>query len=93
MPSRTKTEVRSIPFKKDGASLYAWLEKHLKRRAEYERLVLFFRPQDGNLPLVEILDAAITFTQSYSKRHRQCLRLIFVFDPVVTWKWINYPPR
>lgn len=88
----TKTEVRRIPLNiKESASLEAWLEKYLKRRDQYERLVLFSRLQNVKLPISELIDLAIEFTRRHSKRRRQWLRIIYVLDPAVTWRWLKYP--
>lgn len=92
LPPGSKTEVKKIPSSiKTGASLDAWQEKYLKKRSGYESLVLFCRLQDIDLPVSEMVGAAINFTQRYSEQRNQCLRIIFILDPAIIWKWLNYP--
>lgn len=87
-----KTNLRAIPPDlTEGTQLETWLERYLRDHDKYEHLVLYCLPRDDGSQEVDLVRTALQFTQRYRKRQRQWLRVIFVFDPRGTWRWLSLP--
>ena len=74
-----------------GQALRQWLEKHMDRNAETERLVVFHDLKGTTAQLAEQVEAALAVCQRFRRRRGQWMRIILALDPYHTWRWLKLP--
>jgi hypothetical protein len=76
----------------DSTRLEHWLEHFLKQHQKLEQLILCHRMKDvTSEQMIALIQTAITFCQRQHAKKRW-MRLLFVFDPSSTWKWLSVEP-
>lgn len=75
----------------DGRAIERWLDKFLGQCKTHERLVVYRDLRGNPEQLADQVKAALKVCDRYSKRRDQWLRVIFAFDPISTWEWLQLP--
>jgi hypothetical protein len=75
----------------DGERLHTWLDHHLQAHGRCERLVVYHRLSDsGQGDLESLVKIALSFCVRHQSRKRW-MRILFLFDPSATWRWLSLP--
>jgi hypothetical protein len=74
-----------------GEQLNAWLVHHLQTYAGYERLIIYQRLTGCKQEdMASLVDAAWHFCRHHQVPQRW-MRVLFLFDPPGTWRWLSLP--
>lgn len=73
------------------ADLDRWLDAFMLRNADHDYLLAYYALTESNQEeLRELVRAALDYCRT-KRSKKQTLRVIFVFDPQSTWRWLTLP--
>ncbi|HHE72712.1 MAG TPA: hypothetical protein ENL34_10580 [Chloroflexi bacterium] len=76
-----------------GERLRSWLDRHMQIHSIHERLVAYYRPRSkAPKDLESLVREALIFCDRHQSR-RRWMRVLFLFDPQVTWAWLSLSPN
>jgi hypothetical protein len=91
LPDDVKAECREIPLDiSNAADLQQWLKQFLTDRKNHERLIVYQRLSVSVQDLAAYVEAALDFCKRHPSPNRW-LRILLVFDPATTWRWVSMP--
>ena len=78
---------------REGPALEEWLRSYCEEHSKHERLIVAHRATTDSVVMAELVETALGFCGRRHKSQRQWMRVLFIFDPVATWNWIQLPTK
>jgi hypothetical protein len=90
--SMTRGHAEEIPRQlTDAQDIRVWLQDYLKRHESQARLVVYQKVTGPSEAILQLIDTAHQFCRSRVHSQRVWLRVILLFGPEETWKWLSIP--